>query len=90
MSIELNPVDEQFEDVDNEIMNDFTNLRSEYQKILEKTNESRASIIEQLAKMEERLISKQEKYKVWVAMIEKAEKENKSKSSKPKNRDKLS
>lgn len=89
MAIGLNPVDEQYEEIDNEIMNDIANLRGEYAKIVEKTNQTRMGIIADLVKREDLLVAKQEKYKIWAAMIEKAEKENKLKSGKPKNRDKL-
>ena len=89
ISLDLKPSSDQPEEIDSEVMNDLVNLKSEYTKIIEKTNKSRSTIITNLKAIQEKLAIKHEKYKIWAQMIEKAEKENKTKSGRPKNRDKL-
>ena len=73
---------------DNEVMNDILILEEEFKRSAEQTNQLREMIETKLIERQKELQEKIEKTKLWVQMIEKAEKENKAKP-KQKNRDKL-
>ena len=87
-SLGLNPSEGDASQTDNEVMNEIMILQEQYKKSTQQTNKLREMISNKLQENQQKLKERNEKNRIWAQMIEKAEKESKSKS-KPKIRDKL-